>query len=129
MILGGTMAVPAGIETFLKAELGDAAVDRKGGLTRYETGAMIAQAGVDAGLLWNGLGIASGEAYPDALTGGAAVGLQRSVMLLTPAASLDGYAEDALETNKADILTVRFFGGTNALSPVVESAVMTILGM
>lgn len=129
MILGGELAVPAGVETFLKAELGDGAVDRVGGATRYDTAAKVAKAGVDAGLLWNGVGIASGEAYPDALAGGAAVGLQRSVMLLTPAASLDGYAEDALEANQADIATVRFFGGTNALSTTVENAVKAILGL
>lgn len=129
MILGGAMAVPTGVETFLKAELGDGAVDRVGGATRYDTAAQVAQAGVDAGLLWDGVGVASGEAYPDALAGGAAVGLQRSVMLLTPAASLDGYAKNALEANQADIATVRFFGGTNALSTTVENAVKAILGL
>ncbi|MDZ4166674.1 MAG: cell wall-binding repeat-containing protein [Coriobacteriia bacterium] len=129
MILGGPAAVPAGIETTLKTALGDSAVDRVGGLTRYDTAAQVAQAGVDAGLLWNGVGVASGEAYPDALAGGAAAGLQRTVVLLTTPMALDGYAEGALEDNKADIETVRFFGGVNALSTVVEDAVKAILGL
>jgi putative cell wall-binding protein len=129
MILGGEKAVPVGIESALKADLGDDAVDRVGGLTRYDTSAQIAQAGVDAGLLWNGVGVASGEAYPDALTGGAAAGLQRTVVLLTPPTALDAYAEAALEANKADIDSVRFFGGVNALSTAVENAVKAILGM
>jgi len=129
MILGGEAAVPLAIETKLKAELGSDAVERVGGATRYDTAARVAQAGVDAGLAWNGVGIASGESYPDALAGGAAVGMQRSVMLLTPAASLDGYAKAALEANKDDIATVRFFGGTVALSTLVENAVKAALGM
>ena len=129
MILGGRMAVPDAIEATLKTALGDDAVDRVGGATRYDTAAQVAQAGVDAGLMWNGVGIASGEAFPDALAGGAAVGMQRSVLLLTPAASLDSYTKAALEANKDDITTVRFFGGTVALSEVVENAVKAALGM
>lgn len=129
MILGSTKAVPASVETFLKTELGTDAVVRVGGLNRYDTAAQVAQAGVDAGLLWNGVGVASGESYPDGLTGGVAVGLQRSVLLLTPATSLSDYAADALETNKADIETVRFFGGPNALATVVENAINSILGL
>lgn len=129
MILGGTNAVPTEMELMLKTQLGDAAVDRAGGSTRYDTAARIAQAGVDAGLMWNGVGIVSDKAYADALAGGAAVGLQRSVMLLTPATSLDSYTEDALNANKTEIASVRFFGGVNALDPVVESAVKAILGL
>ncbi|MDY0340579.1 MAG: cell wall-binding repeat-containing protein [Coriobacteriia bacterium] len=129
MILGGTSAVTPAVQTYAESMLGVDAVERVGGATRYETAAMIAQAGVDAGLRWDGVGIASGTSFPDALAGGSMVGLQRSVMLLTPPDALDAYAEAALDANKAEIEAVRFFGGANALSATVENAVKAILGM
>jgi putative cell wall-binding protein len=129
VILGGTAAIPSAVETSLKADLGGSHVVRVGGATRYDTAAKVAQFGVDNGLLWNGVGIASGTNYPDALAGGTAVGLQRSVMLLTTPDKLDDYTKTALTANKAEIATVRFFGGTSALSSAVETAVKTALGM
>lgn len=129
MILGGTGAVTPAVETYIEGKLGADAVARVGGVNRYETAAMIAQAGVDAGLLWNGVGIASGETFPDALAGGSAAGLQRTVLVLTTPDVLDDYAGEALDANKAEIDTVRFFGGTGALSATVASAVNAILGL
>ena len=129
MILGGTGAVTPAVQTYIEGKLGVDAVERVGGMNRYETAAMIAQAGVDAGLLWNGVGIASGEAFPDALAGGSAAGLQRTVIVLTTPDVLNEHAGTALDANKAEIETVRFFGGTGALSATVENAVKTILGM
>lgn len=129
MILGGTGAVSPAVEAYIEGKLGADAVERVGGANRYETAAMIAQAGVDAGLMWNGVGIASGESFPDALAGGSAAGLQRSVMLLTTPDVLNTHTGAALDANKAEIQAVRFFGGTGALSAAVASAVSTILGM
>ncbi|MGB4593190.1 MAG: cell wall-binding repeat-containing protein [Coriobacteriia bacterium] len=129
VILGGTGAVGSSVESALKVKLGADAVERAGGATRYETAALIATRGVEGGLLWNGVGIASGEAFPDALAGGASLGALRTVMLLTPAVSLDPYAGAALEAHKADIAGVKFLGGTAAVSTGVQTAVETILGL
>ena len=129
MILGGTSAVTPAVQAYVEGKLGADNVDRQGGANRYETAALIAQAGVDAGLLWDGVGIASGASFPDALAGGPVAGLQRTVMLLTTPDVLDAHAEAALEANKADIEAVRFFGGSSALSTAVEARVKTILGM
>lgn len=129
VVLGGTKAVAPEVETYLNGELGDAAVDRVGGATRYETSAMAAQYGVDHGLLWNGVGITSGINYPDALTGGVACGLYRTTMLLTTPTTLHPAAEAALTDNAASIEDVTFMGGGAAVSTTVENQVKAILGL
>jgi putative cell wall-binding protein/Tol biopolymer transport system component len=130
VILGGTGAVPMSVEMALKnSPLSNQDVVRLGGATRYETAAMTADYGVDNGLLWNGVGIATGENFPDGLTGGASAGLNRTVILLTPTASLAPAASTMLTDNKDDIMTVQFFGGPGAVSTTVENQVKSILGM
>jgi len=128
VIIGGPLAVGNAVEDYLIGELGDDAVDRMGGATRYETSALAAQFGVDNGLLWNGVGITSGANYPDALTGGVALGLYRTTMLLTPPTELHPAAAAALGDNAADISSVAFLGGGAAVSEDVEDEVYAILG-
>ena len=67
--------------------------------------------------------------FPDGLTGGAALGMQRTVLLLTPMSSLASEAEAKLTANKASIDTARFLGGTAAVSGAVMTKVKTILGL
>ena len=129
VILGGTGAVPASVETVLRnTKLANEDVVRVSGATRYDTAAAVAQYGVDEGLLWNGVGLATGQAFPDGLAGGAAMGMQRTVLLLTPTSSLASAAEAKLKANKDDIESVRFLGGTGAVSSGVEAKVDSILG-
>jgi len=131
VILGGTGAVPASVETMLKnTSLSNNDVVRLGGATRYDTAAMVAEYGVESGgLLWNGVGIATGAQFPDGLTGGAAVGMMRSTLLLTPTDSLAAPARTKLTDNKDQIDAVRFIGGTGAVGAGVEAEVKSILGM
>ncbi|MDA3936238.1 MAG: cell wall-binding repeat-containing protein [Actinomycetota bacterium] len=119
-ILGGTGAVAEATETWLNGELGDENVDRIGGTTRYETGAQIAAFGIEQGLFWDGVGIAVGDNFPDALSGGAMLGSQGTVLLLTPGSTLSEYAAGLLGDNKTFIEKIRFLGGTNAVSQVVR---------
>ena len=127
-ILGGESAVSADLEAYLVGEFGDVAVDRLGGDDRYETSAKVAQYGVDNGMVWDGVGIATGTNFPDSLAGGVALGLYRSVLLLTPGDALHPAAETKLEDNKADIASVVYLGGVGAVSETVENAVNGILG-
>jgi len=129
-ILGGTGAVPAVTETTLKhGSLSNQDVVRLAGATRYDTAAMAAQVGVDNGLLWDGLGVATGQLFPDGLTGGAAVGLQRTVLLLTPSAALAPAAEKKLTDNKDSIDDIQVLGGTGAVSADVMTKIKAILGL
>jgi len=129
VVLGGVGAVPAAIMTDAETKLGAANVLRLGGATRYNTAALIAEHGAEQGLMWNGVGIARGDEFPDALAGGAALGLQQTVLLLTPTNSLAAPTQTALNDNKSDIMSVNFLGGTGAVSAAVEAQIKTLLGM
>jgi len=127
-ILGGTAVVPTGIEDSLKSYFGTARVARLAGSTRYETGCIVADYGVThAGLYWNGVAIATGQNFPDALAGGVLQGRDGSVMLLTPSASLDPFVTAKLEAKKSQIEEVKYLGGLNAVSLTVRSAVQQII--
>jgi hypothetical protein len=84
---------------------------------------------VDNGMVWDGVGIATGTNFPDSLAGGVALGLHRSVLLLTPGTALHAQAAGKLDANKDDIKSVIFLGGDAAVSPAVEAQVKAILGM
>lgn len=129
VILGGEAAVGSAVEDSLIAGLGEMEVERLGGATRYETSAMAAEYGVDYGLMWNGVGITSGTNYPDALSGGVALGLHRTTLLLTPPTTLHPAAAAALTANAEDIEDVTFLGGTAAVDSSVEDEVLAILGL
>jgi putative cell wall-binding protein/Tol biopolymer transport system component len=131
VILGGSAAVPMSTQYKLaiSPQLANEDITRLAGANRYGTSAKVAQYGVDSGLLWDGVGVASGMMFPDGLTGGAALGMQRTVLLLTPQSSLASEAEAKLTANKASIETARFLGGTAAVSGAVMTKVKTILGL
>lgn len=123
VILGGESAVSSGVESQLKAALGNDGAHRLAGTTRYTTAAKVAAYGVSLGLSWNRVGITTGTSFPDALAGGVAQGKIGSVMLLSRPDALDGAADAALREHKAHISTVTYYGGANAVSQKVRDAV------
>lgn len=128
-ILGGEVVVSPSVETYLRNTYGTGNVQRVGGTSRYATASMVAAFGVsDADLVWNRVGIATGENFPDALAGGVLQGKAGSVMLLTRRASLHDATRVALTENATDISTVTFFGGVGAVSDDVRAAVDDALG-
>jgi len=128
LILGGTGVVSPATENYLEMTYGAPNVDRLFGANRYATAVAIASFGVtDAGLAWNGVGVATGENYPDALAGGVLQGNAGSVMLLTTSASLSSDTAAALTAHKSVIDTVTFFGGTGAVMPATRTAVVNAL--
>lgn len=123
VVLGGTAVVSTSVETTLKGMVGTARVTRLAGSDRYDTACVVAQYGVDhAGLFWNRAALATGQNFPDALAGGVLQGRSGSVILLTPAASLDPRVEDKLEANAGQIAELRYMGGLNAVAQVVRNA-------
>jgi len=127
VILGGEGAVPAGIEAALQGRLGEENVLRKGAADRYGTAALIAAWSVSRGMYWEGAGISTGTNFADALAGGAMLGAQRSVMLLTPGTNLSPAARAPLSVNREMIQTVYFVGGTSAVSQGVRDEVMAAI--
>jgi putative cell wall-binding protein len=128
-ILGGEGAVSGAIETALRSKLGAGNVDRFGGSNRFHTATLVAAYGVGLGLRWDGVGIATGENFPDALAAGAMLGTFDSVMLLTPSASLDPYARGALAANRDQIDTLHIVGGASAVSDGVAAAARAAAGL
>ncbi len=127
IIMGGTGAVPASVETELNALLsGD--VDRLSGADRYATAVAVDDYAVaSAGMRWDGAAVTTGQNFPDALAGGVLQGFDRSVILLTRSTSLPTCTKNALETNAYRIGEVRFLGGTGAVDESVRTAVMDAL--
>jgi putative cell wall-binding protein len=127
LILGGTGVVSQIIEDGFAARVaGD--VTRLAGPTRYETAVEVASYGADeAGLRWNGVALATGENFPDALAGGPLQGRARSVMLLTHTSFLTPATGSALQDEARNIATVRFLGGPGAITQDVRDDVKAIL--
>lgn len=126
LILGGDAAVAPGVETTMRSTVGSAR--RLYGGSRYTTAIEVAGYGVDnAGLHWDELALATGTNFPDALSGGVLQGKAGSVMLLTPATSLDPGVAATLAANKTSVRIVRFLGGTGAISDAVRTQVANIL--
>ncbi len=129
-ILGSIAAVPDSVKTTIKAGtgLGDAAFIRLEGADRYGTAAAVAQYGVDyCNMRWDGVALATGAAFPDALSGGLMQGRFGSVLLLTSPTALSTAAEGKLTTNKAVIDEVRYLGSESAVSAAVRTKVQSII--
>jgi photosystem II stability/assembly factor-like uncharacterized protein/putative cell wall-binding protein len=125
-MLGSDRAVSTVVETRLKALL-PSAPTRLSGATRYDTGIAIARFGVSTGLHWDGVALATGTNFPDALAGGVMQGTLHSVVLLTPGTALNAAVGAELTAHKADIATVRYLGSTSALTQPVRDAVEAAL--
>jgi len=127
LVLGGTAAVPSIIESDLNATYGDANVDRLAGADRYASAIVIATYGVDHGLRWDRLALATGQKFPDALAGGVMQGRDGSVLLLTKSETLYAGVADLLQANSDVIGEVRYLGGAAAVSQSVRDEVAAIL--
>ncbi|HSQ21616.1 MAG TPA: cell wall-binding repeat-containing protein, partial [Coriobacteriia bacterium] len=125
-IAGGELVVSEDVE--IAVEAFGTRVTRWGGDDRYETAAAVADGSKSAfGVNFFRVGIASGTNFPDALAAGAALGMQDGMLLITHPLALSAPTEGLIVANSADILSVEFFGGTVALSQVVEDRVRELL--
>jgi putative cell wall-binding protein len=130
IILGGIGAVPASVEGQITSITGRTVhVERLFGDNRYATAVAIADfAATDRGHTWGLVGIATGEDYPDALSGGVLQGRVGGVMLLTTPTTLHPATAVTLSEIADVIETVTFFGGDGAISPAVRDAVAQLIG-
>lgn len=99
------------------------------GADRYETGALLAEwsSATSPWLSWAHSGVATGENFPDALSGGSGIAKSGGVMVLTGSSSLNSNARAMLTTYAAEIETAELFGGTSALSSSVMTSVKGIV--
>jgi uncharacterized repeat protein (TIGR01451 family) len=128
-IVGGPLAVGDDVEADLEDLVGEANVERVAGSDRYATAVAVAEFAVsDFGHMWEGVGIATGERFPDALTCGPYQGQLGSVTLLTQIASLPAVTAAALNAHDHHICeTVHMYGGVLAINQAVRNQIMAII--
>jgi putative cell wall-binding protein len=129
VVLGSEAAVPKSVYDYLVARLTAAGVTRRGGANRYATAALVAEWGVGRSMQWNGVGLATGENFPDALAAGPMLATNESVLLLTRPTALPGETSAKLLANRASIASMFIFGDTNAVSVPVEAAAKAAAGL
>lgn len=114
LIIGGQNAVPESV----KAAIGSG-VDfkRLAGDTRYDTSAKVASFCLDEGMSVDGMAVAYGGNFPDALAGGALCGSTNSIIMLAEDGS--DLVSPVLSANKWDIHQAYVLGGENAVSKVL----------
>ena len=116
ILVGGTDVIGAGVETQLQS-LGINSITRYGGADRYETSVKIGQTvGVN-----NGIIVATGLNFPDALSIAPIAAIKSMPILLSPQNSLDPYVS-AFIANKS-IPVSYIAGGSDVVSDAVASSV------
>jgi hypothetical protein len=75
------------------------------------------------------VGVASGTAFPDALSGGAFQAHFGGPIVLTDPRVLPTSTSTYLTAAKTTLVTTNIFGGTTALSVTVQTAIGTALGL
>lgn len=126
IVLGGDVAVSKTVVAQVAALADD--VHRIDGANRYETAANIATWARDEYYADFGVtGIATGDDFADALSGGAAIGRRGGVLLLTPAAAVHPACEGAIVDNAGEIRSLVVIGGPSALSQSVYEYLMDLL--
>ena len=73
------------------------------------------------------VGLVTGERFPDALAGGAAIGHRRGALLLTRPTSLSAPARDRLLASAGVVERVTVIGGQGAVTDGVVNAAMQAL--
>jgi putative cell wall-binding protein len=129
IILGGEGSVSAKVAEQLKSAR--ITVTRIGGANRYEAAIGIAHHGLEPGIgmSWASLGLASGDAYADALSGGVAQGQtgDGALILLTQGARLTDPVARELTQHKDEIGLLRVFGGSATVQQATRASAATIL--
>lgn len=126
-VVGGERAVSAAVVA--RIVLADyAAVERVADANRYSTAAAFAVWAIDRELAADEcIGIATGATFPDALSGGAAVGARRGVLLLTESHALPWSTASVLRTVTDPDTDVLVLGGAIRISEYVEEQIRQTL--
>ena len=104
----------------------DPSAIRLSGADRYATAAAVASTLFTAPA---NVGVASGTAFPDALSGGAFQAHFGGPIVLTDPGALPASTSTYLTGAKTTVVTTNIFGGTTALSVAVQTAIGTALGL
>ena len=129
VILGGTASISDEVERQLAQD--GYSVSRIDGANRYSVAINIAHHGVGLGMgiSWASLGLASGDSFADALSGGVAQGQtgNGSLLLLTPGDRLNDDVASELAEHRSGIGLLRVFGGSSSVEQPTRAAAATVL--
>lgn len=115
IVAGGAGSVPEEVVGQLKTA-GVATVERVWGQSAYETSAEMASFSIKEGMLANGMGVATGTGYWDALAGAALCGSKNSVLLLADDGRLAAF-DGVFDAHKSSIKEGYVFGGELSVTP------------
>ncbi|MCK0111394.1 ExeM/NucH family extracellular endonuclease [Ornithinimicrobium sp. F0845] len=115
VVLGGSGAISDDVVTELEGHA--TTVERVHGEDRYGTAAAVASRIAPSETVF----VASGQVFPDALSGAALAGLESSPLLLTKQDELPQVTGTALVEREPS--TVTLFGGTVAIAEAVQTAI------
>ena len=126
-ILGGRGAVSDEVEQELRAT--GVQTGRLAGATRYDTAAAVAAAAVAAGADPARPWVATGEAFPDALSAGPATAADGGVLVLVHGGDLASSPATRafLAEHAANTEVLRIVGGRQAITPAVEADLRALL--
>ncbi len=122
VIIGGTSAVPASLETAVKREIGADGVRRLSGKTRYETGT----AAIDffaKEFASNRLIVSTGTNYPDALVSSAVSARYDAPLFLVPDDSMPSALTQSLTQHSTEKLINRTYYIGGAINPSVKTTI------
>lgn len=125
VVLGGTASVPEEYRADLPYPM---PVERIEGLDRYSTASTFAVYAVMRG--WTdgaSIGVANGRSFADGLAGGAAIGSDGGVLLLSAREALPEPSRMYLMFEGSAITSIEMFGGEGVLTPDVESDLLMAL--
>ena len=117
IIVGGTSVISINIENQLK-NIG-VTTTRVGGVDRYDTSKQVAKLST----ITNGIIIAAGSDFPDALSIASVAGMKSMPILLSPKSSLDSNITELIAGKSIPISYI--IGGTGALSSTIDSVLPT----
>ena len=128
---GGTSAISEDVFNYVNDDVADGGLGissgRLEGVNRYETAAAIADWGSGSPYLsYEAVGVATGEAFPDALGGGAAIGKIGGVLLLTEPTRLTDITLAQLTAYVGETREVQVFGGSMAIADPVFAAIESL---
>ena len=130
VMVGGPDAISQATGDSLQkaAQAAGGSFTRLWGAEQYETSVAIAKWAVSSqGFKWDSAAFATGYEPYDALAGSVLQGKSKSVLLLVGPSS--SATISAAASNKGSISTIRFFGGTAAITTGIRNQIVGCLGM
>ncbi|MBT2581296.1 cell wall-binding repeat-containing protein [Planococcus sp. ISL-109] len=122
VIIGGTAAVPAAMETAIKREIGADSVRRLSGTTRYDTGTATIEH-YSKEFISNRLIVSTGTNYPDALVSSAISARYNAPLFLVPDGAMAATLSTSLSKNSKEKLINRTYYVGGAVNPSIKTTI------